>query len=256
MCFDSCIRAFYRVLILTVHLKFYMDTSMRKLILLFFIILLQGCVYNSHTAKLNEPVQRKSVNNYVLLTDTNSNNGIFSTTIGDELFVIHRYTTGKSNTVIAKAPTGKPFPQNQEWLGTYKYNDGKSGDLYVFTTPEYYNGTIGVILDSNEKLVTKKPLVQLEGTKTGRRWALRSATNFFDFYTDDWALRYGGMSDGRFVFEIVNKLESNTTDVLQKILVTNSNFYTGFNIRNVLIKGIEVDKYGVIKYTLTDTLQR
>ncbi len=232
-----------------------MGIDMKKLILLVSIILLQGCVYNSYTTKLSEPVQRTTVNDYVLLTNTSSDNGVFSATIGDELFIINRKVTGKNNKVIVKAPTGRPFPQAQKWSGTYKYNDGKSGDLYVFTTPDYYNGTIGVILDSNEKLATSKPLVQLEGSKMGRRWPLRASTDFFDIYIDNWALRYGGMSDGKFIFEIINKFESSTTEVLQKIVVAKSDFYTGFNIRNVLIKGIEANKYGVIKYTLTDTLQ-
>ena len=62
------------------------------------------------------------------------------------------------------------------------------------------------------------------------------------------------MNNGEFVFEIVNKLESSTTEVLQKVQVTDKSFYNGFNIRNVLIKGISADQYGVIKYKLIDTL--
>ncbi|MGF1764035.1 hypothetical protein [Aliivibrio kagoshimensis] len=163
---------------------------MKKLVLLLPIMLIQGCVYNSYTTKLNEPVQRENISSYILLKNTNPNDEILSATIGEELFVINRKTIGKSNAVIVKAPTGRDFPQDQVWSGTYKYNDGESGDLYVYTTPTYYKGTIGVILDDNQQLTTKKPLVQLEGSKVGRRWSLRSATDFFAIYADNWALRY------------------------------------------------------------------
>lgn len=251
---DGGVKSFICNLKVWYPLVFYMGINMKKLVLLLSIILIQGCVYNSYTTKLNEPVQRKNISSYILLTDANPNDEILSATIGDELFVINRKTIGKSNTVIVKAPTGRDFPQDQVWSGTYKFNDGKYGDLYVFTTPAYYKGTIGVILDDNEQLTTNKPLVQLEGLKVGRRWPLRSATDFFAIYTDNWALRYGGMNNGEFVFEIVNKLESSTTEVLQKVQVTDKNFYNGFNIRNVLIKGISADKFGVIKYKLIDTL--
>ncbi|HCH02123.1 MAG TPA: hypothetical protein DEV85_09580 [Vibrio sp.] len=97
------------------------------------ILLIQGCVYSSYTTKLDDSVPRERVNKTRLIINNSSNDGIYSATIGDELFILKRTTIGSSNTVIPQAPTGNKFPQGAEWTATYKYNDGKSGDIYVYT---------------------------------------------------------------------------------------------------------------------------
>ncbi|RTR40189.1 hypothetical protein EKG38_05570 [Shewanella canadensis] len=231
---------------------------MKNVFFLFSCLILQGCTYNSYTTKLEEPIKRDVVSEQYLSSIDLNDKKYLSATIGDELFIMNRYITGKNEIITVNAPTGKKFPQNSTWTGTYKYNDGKSGDLIVYTTPEYYKGTIGVVLDENENLITDKPLVQLEGTKKGRRWALNKTGKFFIITNDNidnWALRYGGRNEGKYVFEIINKLESNTIDVLQTIYVTEKNFFNGFIIRNVLIKGISSNEYGVIQFEVTDTLR-
>jgi len=228
----------------------------RIFILLILSIFIQGCVYSSYTSKLEQPIERVVMKKDYLSSINSEKNGLRSASIGDELFVMNRYVFAE-NEYISAIPPIRKFPQNVKWHGTHKYNDGKSGDLIVYTTPEYYGGDIGVILDKNEHLATKKPLVQLNGGKSGRRWALNSTGEFFTIpekNIDSWALRYGGKNNEEYVFEIVNKLESKTSDVLQTILVTEEKFISGFVIRNVLIIGVNVKKYGVIEYKIEDML--
>lgn len=177
--------------------------------------------------------------------------------MGDELFVMNRFITANNDVVTIIPPTGRKFPYSSTWSGTYKFNDGKSGDLIVYTTPTYYNGTIGVILDKNEKLATDLPLVQVEGIKSGRRWRLGSNSDFFAIpktNIDSWALRYGGNNHNQYIFEIVNKYESKSTDVLQTIYVNEDKFRKGFIIRNVFIQGLSTNEYGVIQYNIADVM--
>ena len=88
-----------------------------------------------------------------------------------------------------------------------------------------------MILDENENLATNEPLVQLLGVKSGRRWAVNHKGSFFKESvtdTDRWALRYGGKKEGNYVFEIINRHEPKTTDVLQTVHVTEKDFLKGF----------------------------
>jgi hypothetical protein len=223
-------------------------------------ITIQGCTHSSHyTTKLNQPLEREVKTDKSISLINNLRDGNHSSaSIGEELFIVNRYTTDKNEIITIVAPTEKKFPQSSVWSGTYNYNDGTSGDLTVYTTPSYYNGIIGVILDKKEQLATNKPLIQLEGRKAGRRWKLNQTGGFFTTpkkNIDSWALRYGGKNRSKYIFEIINKHEQKTTDILQTIHVTEINFHDGFIIRNVLIEGIGSDKHGVIQYKVTDNLK-
>ncbi|WP_394390303.1 hypothetical protein [Shewanella woodyi] len=221
------------------------------------MIMVQGCTYKSYTSKLETPIERELVkNDYFSSIDSKSNKTLSAST-GDELFVMNRFLPSSKEVVIISSPTANKFPRNSKWSGTYQYNDGRSGDLIVYTTPEYYNGTLGVILDDNEELATTHPLVQVEGVKTGRRWKLNASGKFFTIPSknfDSWALRYGGHYDNKYIFEIVNKHESKNTDVLQTINVSEKTFLKGIIIRNVRVLGLSTDEYGVIEYQVSDVL--
>ncbi|SQH74433.1 conserved protein of unknown function [Shewanella benthica] len=230
---------------------------------IFFILLIfsmiQGCAFKSYTTKLDTPIERELVkNDYFSSIDSKSHKRLSAST-GDELFVMNRFLPSAKEVVSINPPTGNKFPFSSIWSGTYQYNDGNSGDLIVYTTPDYYKGTIGVLLDDNEEIATTHPLVQVEGLKTGRRWKLNASGKFFTIPStnfDSWALRYGGHNDNKYIFEIVNKHESKNTDVLQTIYVSEEQFRKGFIIRNVLILGLNIDEYGVIKYKISDVLSK
>lgn len=221
-------------------------------------LLTQGCAIPSHTVKLDDPIARSAIQeDYFSSFEGKSGNNL-SVSMGGELFVMNRYIVSSKEVVTIIPPTGNKFPYDAIWSGTHKYNDGVSGDLIVYTTPAYYKGSIGVILNKADRLATSQPLVQVEGRKKGRRWKLNSSGAFFVVPStnfDSWALRYGGNDDGKYIFEIVNKHDSKSTDVLQTIYVAESKFLNGFVIRDVFIKGLEVDEFGVIKYQVTDVLK-
>lgn len=219
-------------------------------------LIAQGCV--SYTTKLDYPIERQVITEDYFSSIETMNTEYLSATIGDELFVMNRFISNEE-IIPFIPPTGNWFPVGSTWSGTYKYNDGTSGDLIVYTTPDYYKGNIGVILDKNEHLATNRPLVQVEGSKTGRRWGLNGEGAFFRIpqkNIDSWALRYGGKNNSQYVFQIVNKHESKTTDVLQTIYITEEKFRAGFVIRNVLIKGANSNEYGGIEYQLKDMLKK
>ncbi|HCH00816.1 MAG TPA: hypothetical protein DEV85_02860 [Vibrio sp.] len=97
--------------------------------------------------------------------------------------------------------------------------------------------------------------MQLSGAKEGRRWAI-NGQYFFTPINDSWALRYGGLYDGKLTLEIVNKVESSTSEVLQTINVREADFYKGLVIRNILVKGVSIDEYGIIKFKVLDMLEQ
>lgn len=195
---------------------------------------------------------------YISSIESKTNKSL-EASIGDELFIMNRYITGKDEVVVKVPQTKRSFPIRSTWTGTHTYNDGISGDLIVYTTPDYYHEELGVILDSNEKLTTSHPIVQLKGVNKGRRWKIINNHDNVFFKVpleniDSWALRYGGKNDGKHIFEIVKKYESSTREVLQTIYINDKDFFNGFVIRKVLITGIRSTKHGVIEYKISDTV--
>ncbi len=229
----------------------------RILSILVVLFIIQGCASKSYTTKLDTPIERKLVKiDYFSSIDSKSNQRLSAST-GEELFVMNRYLPSAKEVVTIIPPTGNKFPLSAVWKGTHQFNDGSSGNLIVYTTPDYYKGNIGVILDDNDDIATNQPLVQVEGFKVGRRWKLDTNGKFFIVPSkniDSWALRYGGNNDNKYIFEIVNKHESKNTEVLQTINVSEDKYLKGIIIRNVKVLGLSTDEYGVIEYQVTDVL--
>lgn len=174
---------------------------LRLVSILIISVIIQGCTHPSYTTSLDRPFERTAIHSdYFTSIDSDSGTKL-SASVGDELFVMNRFITASNDVVTIIPPTTIPFPYSVIWSGTHKFNDGTSDDLIVYTTPTYYNGTIGVILDENEQLATDFPLVQVEGSKAGRRWKLGVDKNFFSTpqkNIDSWALRYGGNNNNRY----------------------------------------------------------
>lgn len=226
---------------------------------------MSGCAYSVHTTKLEVPVPKAefvSTLDNEFHSEMSIDNGEQTASIGEDLFVINRYfeNTESYEIITHSAPTSFKFPQNAKWSATHKYNDGSSGDLLVYTSPSYYQGQIGVVLDDDLVVSTEEPLVQVSGAKKGRRWKLQGKSRFFksrekvtkDVTEKVWGLRFGGMSADLYVFEIVNRSDSTVIDILQTVKVSKKDFLNGFVLRDVFIRGTKGYKSGVIHFKAKD----
>jgi hypothetical protein len=219
-------------------------------------MLIQGCTYVSYTAPLIPPIEREKVSvTYKSVFDTEKH-GEQSASIGDEIFVIRRYMIGERAEIRYKAPDNiSPFPNATTWIGTHIYDDIKGGRYTVYTSPLFYKGSLGVILDKDGRPATREPLVQVAGGKTGRRWQLQGIGQFFsrsDVLLEAWGVRYGGKRGESYVFEILNKKNANVIEIIQSVQVTEADFLKGFTIKGVFVKGLSIDRQGVIRYSLQD----
>ena len=228
-------------------------------------LIVSGCVYPTYTTKLDSPISKSSVEPEVLegfKSIMSVDKSIQTASIGDDLFVVQRFiaVTETYERIPYLAPTGKGFPVGAAWAATYSYNDGTSGDLLVYTSPAYYQGQIGVILDAEYVISTDKPLVQVKGAKQGRRWELRGNGEFFKMENTyskrnvekTWGLRFGGVVDGMYIFEIINRTDSTVNEILQTVKVTKQDFLSGFVVRDIFVKGTEEYRAGIIKFKVID----
>jgi hypothetical protein len=233
--------------------------KIRSIVLLAFLVLTQGCVYSIYTTELDTPIRRPEIKDRVVTQIFSSvdERGTHSVSIGDVLFVVKRYSV-----TTTKREVSQYFPKCSGWVGTHNYNDGKSGDLIVYTSIAYHRGDVGVILDDNDQLATAEPLVQLKGDRSGRRWAISGNASFFRIAAKEtrkslgnpWALRYGGVTNDVYTFEIINQSEPTVVQILQTIKVTENDFLSGFTVRDVFVKGVQPDKHGIICFELKDSM--
>lgn len=211
-----------------------------------------GCSYVSYTTRLASPVERtvQTPHAWSQIPDGGT------ATIGDRLFWVGRYLSGAREIVAIGAPPQLlPFPPGCTWAKTHTYDNEDGHGLSVYTCPQYYKGSIGVILDDEDKLATRRPIVQVRGSKSGRRWALNASGKFFvvpDTLLEQWGVRYGGRQGEAFVFDITGTPNPTITQVTQSLQVTPAEFFSGFTVKGVFIKGIEDMGSGRIKYSLRD----
>lgn len=217
---------------------------------------IQACTYVSYTTPIDKPIESEKVGvTYKSVFDNNKYRER-NATIGDEIFVTRRYKHGEKMEARFKAPdSNNPFPDGRTWVGTHIYDDMKGEKYVVYTSPLFYKGSVGVILDKDAHLVTSKPLVQVAGRKTGRRWKINGKGQFFTpsiELIEAWGVRYGGKVGASYVFEILNKKNANVTEIIQSVQVTETDFLKGFTIKGVFVKGLSIDRLGVIRYSLQD----
>lgn len=158
--------------------------------------------------------------------------------------------------VAVPAPPGLlPFPSRAAWSFTHLYNGDDGHEFPVYTSTAYYDGAIGVILDRDDNLATSKPLVQVAGSKRGRRWSIAGKGKFFEVpveLVEGWALRYGGRRGSDFLFEIVDAPNANVVQVVQAVQVSEVDFLRGFTVKGVLVTGLPGSQAGVIRYRVED----
>ena len=71
---------------------------------------------------------------------------------------------------------------------------------------------------------------------------------------ESWGLRYSGKINNDYVFDIFNYPDSTKSTVLQTIAIPEQKFLSGFVVRGVFIKGLQVDTQGVIKCLFEDKI--
>ena len=173
--------------------------------------------------------------------------------IGDNLFDLRRFKTSNKEIITCKPPTGTPFPSDSTWMGTHAYKG-----LTVYTSEDYYQGTVGLVLDSNDCFAVKEAFIQVSGGHKGRGWRAREEASCFALASritiDHWGVRYGGLNEGKYVFEILKTSEAKVIEILQSITIDERSFLEGFTIRNVTITGLKADQKGVIEYQVQDEL--
>ncbi len=225
-------------------------------IICFLLLLVTGCASKSKSiTRLTPPLPRNVDVKKITTEFSMKANEAHQISIGEELFRITRSSVAPEESVDFHAPGWNKFPSEAIWTGTHTFHDKALGDLIVYTTRAYRKGSIGIILDLDGYPVTKKPLIQVGGMKRGRRWGIQGTGRFlnpiYTFY-ESWGVRYGGLVDNFYLFEIVDKNEANISEIIQTIKIAPNVFLDGFIIRKVLIKGLEHDVKGVIKYKIYD----
>lgn len=212
-------------------------------------MLASACAYSPNTTPLPRELKEPSLFSQLP-------QGEQARSIGDELFVLRRYVTGAVEEVAVLAPPSlEPFPVRATWSCTHLYDGDDGHQLPVFTSAAYYHGAVGVILDHEDNLATSKPIVQVLGAKRGRRWSIAGGGKFFRVpveLVEAWALRYGGRKGVDFVFEIVDKPNSNVVQVVQALQVSEADFLRGFTVKGVLVTGLAGSEAGIIRYRVED----
>ena len=220
--------------------------------------LVQGCSYHAAITPLDPPARRERADVQFKSVFDGARAGEQVASIGDELFVIRRFKIGEKEEIKA-APLRdqlQSFPINAVWTGTHLYHDKLGSQFTVYTSPSFYNGQIGAILDKDGNLATSHPLIQVMGVKKGRRWRVIGNGKFIQSSVESleaWGLRYSGKRGTAYVFEIVDKRNANVSEIIQSIHVSEADFLKGFTIRGVFVQGFSTDRHGVIKYSLKDS---
>lgn len=221
-----------------------------------FLTVINLCGCTAYTQKLEAPLPREIPPSHsVSRFDIAPHEGQ-QASIGDELFCVSRYRLGPGQSTDYRAPTSIDFPRNIVWTGTHSYKDSTSPLLTVYTSPAYYDGTIGIVLDADGHLPIAKPIVQLSRLKKGRAWPMKADGKVFywaETLEERWGVRYGGKKGSVYLFEIVNKSDANVTEILQSIEIDNASFLKGFVIRGVMLYGLKADEHGVITYKVNNT---
>ena len=178
--------------------------------------------------------------------------------IGDVIFTITRYTKMLGEKIAVRPPGRlRQFPSSGKWFATHSYNGPDGKGLVVYTNPNYYRGQLGVILDKEGLMATPNPFICVYGPRTGRRYRTPPGYTGRPFFVreekvnDVWGLRYGGRRGESIQFEVLNQENPKEIEIVQDVLVSEDDFYVGFVVEGVLIKGLSFEKHG-INYIVED----
>lgn len=267
--------------------------NVKKLVLLCLVVLLQGCGGKPfYLTTVSPPVElggSATVQSSKLLTSDHVDHGWAS--IGDKLLTVETYEESQRyQEVAAHAPTRRDFPRRAHWSGHYRFNvdrlDSLSSTskmqghgsvspavdkllnqdltgLTIFTTPDYYRGAIGVILDEQGHVATQEPLIQVTGGKAGRRWAMDYRGPFF-VSTDgasaqpvaSWSLFYSGQRQGSYVLTVasqsMNAQGNAQAQPKQTLYIAEQDLRQGTMVKGLFIQALAINEQGMLKLKIED----
>ncbi|ODC02608.1 hypothetical protein BFW38_02630 [Terasakiispira papahanaumokuakeensis] len=268
--------------------------NVKKLVLLCFVVLLQGCGGKPfYLTTVSPPVElgdSAAVQSSKLLTSDHVDHGWAS--IGDKLLTVEEYGASQKSgqEVAAHAPTRRDFPRRAHWSGLYRFNvdrlDSLSSTrkmqghgnvspavdkllnkdltgLTIFTTPDYYRGAIGVILDEQGHVATEEPLIQVTGGKAGRRWAMDYRGPFFVSTdaisgkpTTSWSLFYSGYRQGSYVLTLTSQTMNSQgraqAQPEQTLYVSEQDLRQGTMVKGLFIQALAINEQGMLKLKIED----
>lgn len=217
-------------------------------------IILAGChSYNkAGLTKLSSPIPHQPLGEESGYELSPQAGGIYSASLGDTLFAVHFYRIMEEAITISPPVDLKPFPQPSSWSITHSLNE-----YFVYTSPEYYSGEVGIVAFRDGKLPMKPELIQVVGVKTGRRWPTDKPTSDLLFARrrvggPSWAVRYGGHKSGVTEVQIYDKKDASVSEVVQNLLILDQDLQQGVVIKGVMIKTDAPQERGIIKYTIED----
>jgi len=215
--------------------------------------------------KLQKPTiifpYQKTCQDYVVNITPKTTDGIITTNLSGVMFEVDRYTTWNYLELNPNLSLrGRSSAKN--WLNNYVY-ERDNYSLDVFTSKDYYGGTIGILVDNKGRYATNQPFVSVSGNKKGRDWGMPAeySKNKGIFYfiknikknNMKWKIRYSGEYKDYLTLQVIpidkKAAESN---VISDLKVSLDQFYKGFNIKNIYVKGISINSNGSITYKITD----
>ncbi len=212
---------------------------------------LVGC--SSHCVRLDQPIPRSRLEPEDRADLVPAPGSINRASIGEIVLTVRRYTVGRE-VVSVEAPFPLlPFPADATlWAATLRFEGDDAAGQLVYTCDQYYKGTVGVMLDDAERLAAKRPVIQLDGAREGRRWGDYPGTPpFFVRETtvhEFWGLRYGGKQGESLTFEIVTSPDARVPEVQQTIHVSLADGKAGTVIRGVEFTLEAEGDNGIIAY--------
>jgi hypothetical protein len=176
--------------------------------------------------------------------------------LGDTMFILDRYTLGEETIALIPPDRQKAFPKASTWSITHRYRE-----TYIYTSPFFYKGRIGIMADADGRLSNGGLLMQVRGGKSGKTWRVESVSPGHAFYQpiidrDTWGIRYGGKRGDATEFQIIDRTNPTVTQIIQSIAISDADLTKGFLVKGVLIRVTEQELHGAIKYKLIDTFSK
>lgn len=213
-----------------------MDLKIVVLATLAALSLCSGCVLRRvNIEEVSPPIEHISHQSQKLSIFDRNSDSEHSVSLGEIMFILERTTFGNESIALIPPAGLKDFPALDTWKITHKYRDS-----YIYTSPSYYRGQIGIMADVEGRLSNGGLLFQVSGGKTGRTWRVTSKASGLAFYhpikeTDIWGLRYGGKRGDGTEFQIIDRKNPNVTEVIQSIFILDGDLGRGFLVKGVMI---------------------
>lgn len=173
--------------------------------------------------------------------------------LGDTMFVVTRYFLRRELLNVAPPFGLSALPPADSWSVTHT-----RGEYVLYTSPDYYDGTIGVLATREGKLPCNPQMLRVGGVKLGASYVVSTLSRTDALfvrrmeYLEVWGVRYGGRRNGLTVFQIIDRVNPSVPQIVQSVSVADSDLAAGVLIKGVFVKVIGEEERGTITYSLAD----